>query len=150
MKYQEKCECCGHIKTAFMHSLNSPLVEALYQLVNFYEDNNRGCCLQDDLNLTKNQYNNFQKLQYFFLVQQTPNGWFPTQDGIKFIYGEHRVLNPVITLESQVLDIYHPAWKTARRRIPKLVGVEEIDNKFYKKRSEYQLEKSRQGNLIFR
>lgn len=65
MKYSETCSCCDHTVTAYTHILNKSLVEALIQLVDFYNVKKCKCRLQNDLNLTKNQYNNFQKLQYF-------------------------------------------------------------------------------------
>lgn len=46
--------------------------------------------LQDDLNLTKNQYNNFQKLKYHSLVRKAQESgcWSLTQLGLSFLRGE--------------------------------------------------------------
>jgi len=71
MKYKDTCHCCGHSITAYSHHINKPLVEALRQLVDHYEDRGIACNLQNHLRLTKNQYNNFQKLQHFDVVRRT-------------------------------------------------------------------------------
>lgn len=148
MNYQEKCPHCGHIKTAFIHKLNKQLVKALRQLVDFYGENGSGCNLQRDLNLTKNQYNNFQKLQYFDLVFKTKDGWFPTSVGMHFIFGSMSALNKVATIESVVLPSSHEAWKTHKGKIPEPVKVQEIDADSWKNREDYQAEKSRQTTLM--
>jgi len=99
--------------------------------------------LQRDLDLTKNQYNNFQKLQYFGLVSRTPKGWFPTPVGIGFIRGDIRVWDKVATLSNVALDSTHQAWKTATQ-LPVLVSVYDIDRESWKKKEEYREEKSSQ------
>lgn len=147
MKYQEKCECCESVLTAYTHSINVPLVKALRQLVDFYEKQKSPANLQKDLSLTKNQYNNFQKLQYFDLVVRTPKGWFPTQYGMNFIAGTVFVPNFVATLGSKVIEKGHPAWKT-HKKTQEFINVKDIDSDSYKHREEYQAEKSQQLNLI--
>jgi hypothetical protein len=141
MNYQERCSHCGHINTAYVHKLNIPLVRALRQLVDFYENNHKGCNLQKDINLTKNQYNNFQKLQYFGLVNKTAHGWFPTDLGNNFILGKEKCQDISATMESIILPLTHEAWKT-NSRYPKMISVSDIDIFSYKKREEYKLEKS--------
>lgn len=152
MKYQETCDCCGNKITAYTHNLNKPLVSALRQLVDFYQDtqidhrvSGKVCNLAKDLKLTHNQLANFQKLQYFGLVQDTKGGWYPTQLGIDFINGVERVYSPVATFKSEVLPFSHEAWKTHSK--PVLVGVKEIDETSYKQREEYASEKSGQSGL---
>jgi len=148
MKYQEKCPCCGHVRTAFIHKLNKPLVKALRQLVDFYGENKSGCNLQRDLNLTKNQYNNFQKLQYFDLVIKTPEGWLPSAVGMSFILGSCKSWDKVATIESTILNREHEAWKTHKGSVPKPISVQEIDVESWKNRQDYQSEKSRQTTLM--
>ena len=116
MKYVNVCECCGSQITAYTHKLNQPLANALRQLVVFYERNGRACKLQKDLPLTINQYNNFQKLQYFKLVQRTKKGYFPTRKGSAFVYGEIKVYDMVATFGSTILDYDHEAWNTVRKQ----------------------------------
>lgn len=147
MHFSTKCECCGHTSTAYTHKLGKNLVQALRQLVDWYEETKSPAHLQRHLNLTKTQYNNFQKLQYFNLVRNIPEGWLPTPLGIDFIYNRAMVLNTVATIENNVLSSLHGAWKTHKGKEPKLVSVRDIHLISYKTRSEYQLEKSRQLNL---
>lgn len=140
MKYTKECEHCQNIITAYTHTLNRPLVESLRKLVDFYEEKKRGCNLQSDLNLSKNQYNNFQKLQYFRLVFNRIDGWVPTFMGTSFIEGKLTILNPVATFGKSILPDDHEAWGThnSERRT---VGVQDIDIMSWKRREEYKEEK---------
>lgn len=140
MQYQKQCDCCGHLTTAYSHKLNKPLVKALRQLVDFYENKKTDCNLQKNLDLTKNQYNNFQKLQYFGLVQHTKDGWYPTEQATRFIYGEVVIRNTDLTFGKSILDTRHEAWSIKKINY-KFVYVYEIDELSYKKREEYQDEK---------
>lgn len=126
-----------------MHVINKPMVSALRQLVDWYEETGKPANLQKNLNLTKNQYNNFQKLQYFDVVLRTEKGWFPTSRGISFIYGQALTPSRVITIDGEVLPVNHPAWETTKLK-PGGLMVEEVDRTSYKIRVEYQEEKSRQ------
>jgi hypothetical protein len=140
MKYNKQCECCGNKVTAYSHNLNAPLVQAFEQLVKFYLAKNRGASLQKDLNLTKNQYNNFQKLQYFGLVANYGNGWTPTLLGLGFITGDKGIMNPVGTFGKEILSNYHEAWRTTDRK-PKLTHISQVKGYTWKGRDEYQEEK---------
>lgn len=63
------CECCGAKLTGRWESLTAGLVDTLILFARNVQLRNRNKIhLQNDLNLTKNQYNNFQKLRYFGLV----------------------------------------------------------------------------------
>jgi len=146
MSYKKVCPHCGEIKTAYVHHLNEPLVYALRQLVDYYNAVKKEANLQDDLNLTKNQYNNFQKLQYFGLVKRIPNGWLPTSIGIGFIEGDCRVYNRVITFDDKVLGPGDMVWSYYNVK-PYLVYVSDIIGYNYKQRSEYQREKSSQLSM---
>jgi len=141
MDYKRNCDCCGHQTTAFSHNLNAQLIQALDQLNDYYFKNHRGCNLQKNLNLTKNQYNNFQKLQYFNLVTRVEDGWIPTIVGTKFLQGDITVENPVATFGKEILNRYHEAWRTSER-VPTLIHISQIRNYNWKGRKEYQGEKS--------
>lgn len=147
MKYQEVCDCCGSVVTAYTHCINVALVKALRQLVDYYEQEKKPCNLQKRLNLTHNQFTNFQKLQYFGLVLRTIDGWYPTEKGIGFIAGELSIKNPVATFKNEVLSYNHEAWKTHKAE-PVDLWVNDIDQFSFKKRSDYQSEKSLQTNLF--
>ena len=147
MKYAKQCSNCGHRITAYSHHLNKPLVSALAQMVERYQDLRRCLNLQKDLNLTKNQYNNFQKLQYWNLVKRTEQGWYPTALGIEFTLGQKKIYDKVATFGKEILWYGHDFWKKAKKK-PQLVAIWDIDMSFYKKRPEYQEEKSNKLKLF--
>ena len=136
MKYFNKCECCGNLVRAYSHSLNSQLVYGLEQLVSFWRKNKRGCNLQADLSLTKNQYNNFQKLQYFQLVENKKDGWYPKGKGCLFIDGTIVVESLVATFGKEILDSKHEVWQTAEKK-PRMVHISSIKNYNWKRRLDY-------------
>lgn len=141
MKYHKMCECCGHKISAYTHSLNKPLVQSLKAVVEHYERTGKACNLQQHLNLTKNQYNNFQKLQYFDFVVNTQSGWFPKQRGKDFIYGKIVVKVPVATFGKQILGENHEAWET-HKKDRRVVSITDIDSTCWKQKVSYQEEKT--------
>jgi len=147
MKYSETCECCGHKLTAYTHKLNKPLVLALAELVAFYIINGRPAKLQQDLELTKNQYNNFQKLQYFKLVHRDEQGWTPTHKGTAFVKMECSCQDTVATMGKEILNGNHPAWET-HAKAPRWIMADQFIEVQYKQREEYQQEKGYSRNLF--
>lgn len=140
MKQVEICKECGHKRVAYKHHLNKPLANALAQLVEFYKKNKRPANLQKDLSLTKNQYNNFQKLQYFELVFRLPaSGWIPTNKGEQFIFGEAPSPTSVTTIESEII----------RSQSMGMMYIYQIDEKAYKTRESYQEEKGLKDPTLF-
>jgi len=147
MKYYQICDCCGAQLTAYAHKLNQPLVTALSKLVAYYETKKEICNISD-LGLSHNQINNFQKLRYFGLVKLIQKGGYvPTELGIKFIYGEELAPDTAASLGNKVLGMDHEAWNTTKVR-PNWVHVTEIDSLSYKRREEYQAEKSNQSSFL--
>jgi len=140
MKYQKKCECCGHLVTAYTHNLNVPLARALRTLVDLYEARREPIAL-GELGLTTSQYTNFSHLQYFGLVLNTPEGWVPEELGIDFIYGRAFVLNPAGVMGGKVLSPGHEAWATHRGGRAE-TWIQELDEGSYKQRVDYQRERS--------
>jgi hypothetical protein len=147
MKFNEQCKCCGSQLTAYTHNLNAQLVQALRQLVDFYETSKRAANLQTDLKLDHNQYNNFQKLQYFGLAFRTPDGWLPEEYGIKFIYGEQAAPTTAATMGGKVIPYSDPIWKTHGTPV-EWKFVKTIDEISYKKRPDYAAEKSKQASIF--
>lgn len=141
MKYQNKCDHCGHAETAYTYNLNVGKVQALRKLVDLYEAKKKPIEL-GDMNISNSQYTNFCHLAYFKLAQHVPGeGWVPTPDGIEFIYGKVYVTLPVAVMNGRVLPADHEAWKTHDSpRVDKFVW--DIDNLAYKKRPEYAAEKA--------
>jgi len=140
MKYSKQCGCCGHLVTAYSHNINAQMVQALEQVVDYYMKYSKGCNLQKHLKLTKNQYNNFQKLQYFGVVVNTETGWIPTRLGVGFIRGEMAIMNPVATFGKEILGQFHEAWYTADKK-PKQTYIHQIKNYEYKGRESYKEER---------
>lgn len=78
-----RCEHCGAKMVEYKHSLNAGLVIALKKLIVFGEP-----AALKELNLTINQFNNFQKLQYWGLVtKDKENLWEPTTTALNFFKG---------------------------------------------------------------
>jgi len=138
MKLREKCSHCGTIIQSYSHSLNKPLVEALRQLYDKQADTKglpKPLNLQSELNLTKNQYNNFQKLQYFGLVEHLKTGWVITIKGERFIEGQIAISDKAMTFGGEVVLPPHKAWSNVK--INKKY-VYEIDSNSWKKIDDYR------------
>lgn len=83
MKKSKVCECCGAKMVEYKHSLNVGLVIALKKLVH----HGKPATLKE-LNLYVNQFNNFQKLQYWGLVDKNENyEWVATKLANDFFNG---------------------------------------------------------------
>ena len=88
MKTKKICECCGAKIVEYRHSFSEALAICLYKL---YEAN--AVVNIKELGLTRNQWDNFQKLRYWDLVVKATdeNGkriggcWAITSSGIAFI-----------------------------------------------------------------
>jgi len=139
MKYVKNCEDCGHQVTAYTHKLNTQLVIGLGRLIDRYLITKKPVNLQKELVLTKNQYNNFQKLQYFGLIIHSENGWVPTLKGEMFIKGEISIKDTVATFGKLILDDRHEAWTTHTGKI-RLVHISQLDQ-HWKKKEDYKEEK---------
>ncbi len=115
--------------------MNKPLVEALRQLYDYNMKRYFPANLQKDLNLTKNQYNNFQKLQYFGLVDHTFSGWLIKDKGCKFIEGQLAISDKAMTFGGEVVLPPHKAWNGVK--ISKKY-VYDIDRESWNKIEEYR------------
>lgn len=88
MKTKKTCECCGAKMVEYKHSFSAALAICLYKL---YEANAAVNIKQ--LGLTRNQWDNFQKLRYWGLVVKATDEdgkrlggcWAITSDGVAFI-----------------------------------------------------------------
>lgn len=93
---KDKCPFCGHTLEPRTESLNRGLVETLEKILHAVVMSGRNDVhLQKDMNLSKNQYNNTQKLRYFGLIAkvkvagQTNSGrWLITHRGAEFLKGK--------------------------------------------------------------
>lgn len=140
MNYSKECNCCWHKLTAYTHNLNKWLVSAFCKLMEFYNKKRRWANLQKDLDLTKNEYNNFQKLRYFWLVWRKDWLRVPTLNGISFYDWRTYSYNKVASMWNQPLPINHEARSTETKN-PKKVWIDEVMPIEYKRREEYGIEK---------
>ncbi len=98
------CEYCGASLNEHKHSLSKALVQGLIKLSETENPINI-----KELNLTRNQWDNFQKLRYWDLVSkhQTPEGkrvggtWFITDRGTRFLNGNLAVSKSVWTYRGE-------------------------------------------------
>ena len=141
MKYSDTCEHCGHIVTAYSHSLNAQLVDALSKLCDRWYQIQKAFKLTE-IDLSHNQINNFQKLQYFGLVHRSEYGWMPTVKGASFVRGKTVCYNMVATFGKEILENDHIAWSSSKRK-PKLIHIGAVKNYKWKPKVDYQLEKAR-------
>lgn len=101
---KEYCQCCGQSISKHKHSLSKNMIRILHKaatcgISNFH--------LQQHINLTKNEYANFQKLKYWGLVVRSPHlsgYWQITKQGILFIKGETDLPKWVQTFNNKVVD----------------------------------------------
>ncbi len=101
------CPCCNSEVVVRKESLSKGLVDTL---VKFYLEcrlyGTRELHLQDETDLTKNQYNNFQKLQYFELVEKTEKSgvWRITRAGIDFIETGKLIAKNAYVFRNKVIE----------------------------------------------
>ena len=149
MRQTKICECCGHRITMYRHNLNKQLVDWLIQLALYVQKHGKWANLQKDLELTVNQYNNFQKLQYFDLVRRIPSGWMITRKWLWFIRWECWVFKNVATFGKDIVSDDDPIWYEWNVYKREIVHVWEILGTEWKTREEYQKEKWCQFSLFF-
>ena len=96
------CEACGKRQASYTHKLNQGLVASLKKLSEVYID--KPVKLKD-LGLTFNQHANFQKLQYWGLVERETRGYHLTATGRLFLSGDVTIRDRVTIRNKQVLIV---------------------------------------------
>ncbi len=102
-----KCNCCGARLEGRWETLSPGLCRTL---VKFYEQIKRfdvdALHLQKDCGFTKNEFNNFQKLRYFGLVEKTETAgvWRITADGEVFAENRKAVPKKVFVFRNRVME----------------------------------------------
>lgn len=112
-KNKEICHNCGAPMVHHKHRLTPGLVEVFKKFVSAVKQKGlNDIHLQTELELSNNEYNNFQKLRYFGLVHhadkdQTRNGhWLVTRLGGEFIRCERPVKAWVVTYRNRIDENY--------------------------------------------
>lgn len=104
----EHCPHCGAGMKIHKQSLSLGLVNTFITFCRAVKGRmSTSLHLQDDVGLDKNQYNNFQKLKYFGLVEKDPNrtgNWIVTEKGIGFVSGRVTVPAVVKTFRNKVIE----------------------------------------------
>jgi len=105
------CSYCGASLKSYWHRLTPGLVSVLIEAIKFVHEHNKNRFhLQRDLNLTKTQYNNAQKLRYHGLIahaeKDNPKSgfWLITARGGQFLRGEIVVPAAVRTFRNEVQE----------------------------------------------
>ena len=125
------CECCGASLMTHKHSISKSLVVGLIRL---YKAG--GECNIKELGLTRNQWDNFQKLKYWGLVQQVnvdgkqkTGVWKVTPKGLSFLAGREFIPKTLRTFRGAVV----PSEPTKSISIK---GFDDLDV-LYRKRDDY-------------
>lgn len=107
LKQKEKCNSCGASMKMWWHMVTPGLVGDLIKAIEFVKANKNEFHLQKNLNLSKNEYNNFQKLRFHGLVAKVKDRsgyWLITKRGGHFLRGEMEIPVGVLTFRNKVVD----------------------------------------------
>lgn len=123
------CSHCGASMVEYRHTFNEPLAEGLYRL---YKAD--GPANLKVLELDRNQWDNFQKLRYWDLVDKfiddegnrVGGTWYVTQQGKDFVEGRTTIQRNVFTYRGNRV-----------RYEGKVVSFNGVHSEKYKTRSEY-------------
>lgn len=106
---QSSCPHCGSSTLEHRHSLTKGLVGALVQFAKTASTNPINL---KEAGLTRNQWDNFQKLKYWGLVEQHGNGvWQITKAGQQFLLGHLRQHKSVWTYRGDPIEWQGPMVK---------------------------------------
>lgn len=101
---KKHCDHCGASMVEYRHRLNKTLIEGLEALQEF-----GGSANLKQLDLDRNQWDNFQKLRYWDLVKKSYNEenkrvggtWEVTSTGNDFLLGKLSVFSTVVTYRGE-------------------------------------------------
>ena len=98
---KKTCFHCGASMNEYRHSLSKSLARALFKV--WSKSGGKPINLKH-VGLTRNEWDNFQKLRYFGLVKQIGSKtgvWQVTQYGEEFLFGEKRVPKTAVTYRGE-------------------------------------------------
>ncbi len=104
-----ECPHCGAAMKEWHHTLSVGLVICLIKAIKFVKNRNINKFHLRDLELTQNEYNNFQKLRFHGLIAHADKDniksgyWLITTRGGQFLRGEVSVPKRVKTYRNQVI-----------------------------------------------
>lgn len=109
LQNKEICANCGESMKSYWQTVHSGIVGDLIQAIDFVKKNNRNSFhLAKDLNLSKAEYANFQKLRYHALVAKDKDAkekgcWLITKRGGQFLRGEISIHKRVHTYRNRII-----------------------------------------------
>jgi len=102
MSLSKHCPHCGAKMMEYRHSLSKSLIRALFK---FWKVSLGAPLNLKEVGLTRNEWDNFQKLRYFGLVEQSENKksgvWRVTSSGEKFLFGETNSHKTAVTYRGE-------------------------------------------------
>lgn len=101
-KQHERCPHCGAKMNRYRHVLNRGLVSSLIKLAQA-----GGQAKMSSLDLSYNERNNFQKLQYFGLIRKNEDMahvWIMTDKALNFLRAGLKIESVVWTFRSKLID----------------------------------------------
>ncbi len=116
IKRDDQCPYCEASLKEYWHKLTPLLVNGLIKMKQkIINKNENRIHLQNDLNLSKTEYNNFQKLRFHGLIAhcKDSNGiresgyWLLTKRGNEFLNGSLAIPSRVRTFRNHVVDHDH-------------------------------------------
>lgn len=128
MSHKEFCPVCGQSIMEHKHTMSKAMAN-IFKMLPLHNPFH----LQKDLNLTKNQYANFQKLRYWGLVERIiyndkSGYWQVTDHGRRFASNELAIPKTMITFNNHV-----------RRAESPMIKISDCDGS-WKNRNDYQRE----------
>lgn len=94
------CEHCGASTKEYKHNLSVGLVKSLARFA--LASKNKPVLALKEVGFDTNSFNNFQKLQYFRLVEKVEGGWTLTEKGRLFLLDKVPVPASVVTFRNEV------------------------------------------------
>jgi hypothetical protein len=108
LKDKQVCSCCGQTISPRKENLSRGIVETL---IKFYVYVSNGGTNRfhprKDLDLSKSEYNNFQKLRYHALIAKCDDVsgyWLITRRGFNFLTNSERIPKSVWILNNRIQD----------------------------------------------
>jgi hypothetical protein len=105
LKDKKHCANCQAGMKMFWHMMSPGLVGCLIKAIEFVKINKNHFHLTKDLNLSKTEYNNFQKLRFHGLIAHSGNKagyWLITKRGGSFLRDEIEIPDGVKTFRNKV------------------------------------------------
>jgi hypothetical protein len=129
------CPTCGANLKGRWEYITEGQLNSLAKFLEAVKDHDRNSIhLQDDLDLTKNEYNNFQKLRYNGLVAHAPEKgcWLITRRGAQFLRNELDLPKGVLIFRNRIQK-YHSTRVT-------LSDILASDDPYWLQKEDYEYE----------